>query len=451
MKTETTDKTRAGRWLRVSSGGQDEENQQPSIDAWIEAHGYEVAATYELHGKSAYKGKQDKKLAEVIADMESGKIEVLVVWQSSRIERRGAYNAFELAARVKAAGGRIEYTEDTYLNQANDMSDVMLALAATKDQMESKDKSKRIKAVQARIRSNKGAIGRAPYGFTITGPKYAKRFEVYEPEAKHTREMVKRYLAGDSLTTICADFKTRGITTKTGADWTPKTLGQYLKRHTLYGSRECESGVERVDELIPYDDWARVQLRLASLATKTSGKKPDEYALLSGTLYCPHGHKLYLTNSGYYCRTCPAGDRVLIPQANVETAVTRWVSELSRPETQTVIERGNGHLEEIERLTADIRSLDPTTADYVTQVTAMGTEIQRLKELPDKPNVAHEVPTGKTMGEAFLSRLPIEQRDFLLSNVRAIITTEKHGDFDGWLLQLGIRDEMLVSLLVPRS
>ena len=78
----------AGRWFRVSTGGQDEEHQIPDIDAWCDSHDYDVRKTYQLHGKSASKGKQDKAIAEVIADMHAGVIRVLVVWQSSRIERK---------------------------------------------------------------------------------------------------------------------------------------------------------------------------------------------------------------------------------------------------------------------------------------------------------------------------------------------------------------------------
>ena len=51
----------AGRWFRVSTGGQDEANQVPAVDRWCESHDYDVARTYTLHGKSASKGQQDKE------------------------------------------------------------------------------------------------------------------------------------------------------------------------------------------------------------------------------------------------------------------------------------------------------------------------------------------------------------------------------------------------------
>jgi DNA invertase Pin-like site-specific DNA recombinase len=47
---------KAGRWFRVSTGKQDEDNQVPDVDVWCDSHDYDVAQTYILHGKSAFKG-----------------------------------------------------------------------------------------------------------------------------------------------------------------------------------------------------------------------------------------------------------------------------------------------------------------------------------------------------------------------------------------------------------
>jgi len=120
----------AGRWLRVSGSDQDEINQEPQIDRWIADHGYEVGPTYRLHGKSASKGAQQAKLDEMLEDMRSGVITVLVVWYSARIERRGAYDHFNLAHMVRDAGGRIEYVMEPWLNEVNAMSDAFLAMQA---------------------------------------------------------------------------------------------------------------------------------------------------------------------------------------------------------------------------------------------------------------------------------------------------------------------------------
>ena len=49
---------KAGNWLRVSEAVQDEASQIPDLTRWNESHQYEVARTYTIHGKSAFKGNR---------------------------------------------------------------------------------------------------------------------------------------------------------------------------------------------------------------------------------------------------------------------------------------------------------------------------------------------------------------------------------------------------------
>ena len=58
----------AARWIRVSSGGQDEANQLPDLDHYIAGHGYSDGPVYTLHDVNASKGEQDTYVDQVIAD-----------------------------------------------------------------------------------------------------------------------------------------------------------------------------------------------------------------------------------------------------------------------------------------------------------------------------------------------------------------------------------------------
>lgn len=431
----------AGKWLRVSTRAQDETNQEPDLDQWIADHGYVLGkcgpdgdGTYVLHGKSAYKGKQDAMLQQVIADMRAGKVSVLVVWQSSRIERRGAYNAFDLARRVRDAGGRIEYVKDAYLNEANDMSDVMLALAATKDRQESKDKSERVIAGHVRTRAAGGFIGRAPFGWDVAGSdRYHKKLTVNPRESAIVRQIVSDYLGGKSLAEICVYLRENGITSKTGAEWTTSTLGQYLHRPTLYGSRTGKNGVESVEPLIDFTAWQAVKDRLASRRRNTGGHGTP--GLLSGVLHCGAcGRKMYLTNEGYYCRHCPKGQRMLIPRGAAEQTVIAEVSKVTEPETVT--ERPpDDRQERIDRLSADIQRMNPvTTPDYLAVVSAKLAEIDEIKaSLARKPRLP-VIPrkTGRTLGQAFLASQDTDRRQFLIAHVRF----SAREDGDGWQLSM---------------
>src|SRR5690348_11031379 len=93
----------AGVWVRVSTGGQDEAQQVPSIESHCFSHGYVIVRRYELNDKSASKGEQQEKLDEMLADMRDGTIKVLVGWRSNRLERRGPEAVFRLKRQVTDA------------------------------------------------------------------------------------------------------------------------------------------------------------------------------------------------------------------------------------------------------------------------------------------------------------------------------------------------------------
>src|SRR5579859_599354 len=102
----------AGRWIRVSSGGQDESNQAPDIDRYIAARGYAAGPAYTLHDVSASKGEQDAYVDQVLADAAAGRLTVLVAWHVDRLDRRGPWATGDFVRRLNAAGVRVETTSE---------------------------------------------------------------------------------------------------------------------------------------------------------------------------------------------------------------------------------------------------------------------------------------------------------------------------------------------------
>jgi DNA invertase Pin-like site-specific DNA recombinase len=80
---------RAARLLRVSSRGQDEDNQSRPTEDYITANGMQLVKTYALRGKSARKGQQVAAVREAIKDAEAGEFDILVVRAIDRLDRRG--------------------------------------------------------------------------------------------------------------------------------------------------------------------------------------------------------------------------------------------------------------------------------------------------------------------------------------------------------------------------
>src|SRR6516165_1581736 len=61
--------TSAGILVRVSSDGQDEQNQLPEIESYCYEQNYRINKRYDLHDKSGYHGAHEPALQEVLDDI----------------------------------------------------------------------------------------------------------------------------------------------------------------------------------------------------------------------------------------------------------------------------------------------------------------------------------------------------------------------------------------------
>jgi DNA invertase Pin-like site-specific DNA recombinase len=281
---------RAGRWVAVSTGGQDERDQEPDIDRWIADHGYEPVETYRLHGVSRYKGtkRHDAELDRVIEDMRRGHIQVLTVWQSSRIERRGAYNAFDLARRVREAGGRIEYVKDAHLNMANDMADVNLALQSTMDRLSSKAKSDAVLKKHRALKERGSYVGRAKFGYHLVTLDPEHKMIEPNSDAETAHAIFEEIADGRSLRDV---GEPRGM-------W-PRTVQTIIRSETYKGRHHHGTDVLTVPAIVSPELWRRANDRLSGTRTGRRGRVQGQPALLTSVLYCGPCHDRGVTSPMY--------------------------------------------------------------------------------------------------------------------------------------------------------
>jgi DNA invertase Pin-like site-specific DNA recombinase len=420
---------RAGNWLRVSKNeNQDELNQTRDNEKWISDHKYEPVKTYRLR-KSAYKGQHNDRLEEVIRDMQDGTITVLVVWQSSRIERRGVWNAFDLARRVKQAGGRIEYSApgDRYLNEANEMSDVQLAMAAWKDNKESKDKSERVRIAQDVIRENSAVLGRLTYGYRIAGDRKDKHPVTHKPEADVIREAIDRYLnRGESLAVICDDFNARGIPGPSGRKWLVSTLGRLLRNPTIAGvqmnNRDAKDQksviILEFDGIITWPEHEALVARLNSRAHR-KGIAPFNVFMMTGLLSDEAGHQMYGKRSRYnYCYACRKGCTFSVRIEDLDAEVTDAVMEMygALPHMVRKLVPGTNYLDQIGRRKFAISHLDPESDEDEARRAVLKEEIRQYRLLPTTEDHVDWVPGGQTVGEHWQSLSTAGRHDWLIEN-----------------------------------
>jgi DNA invertase Pin-like site-specific DNA recombinase len=425
----------AGRWLRVSTGAQDETTQLPDVDAWCTSHGYQVTRDYVLHGKSAFKGKQDEELERMLADMRAGVITVLVVWKADRIERRGAYNAFDLARRVREAGGRIEYVTDSFLNDANEMSDVMLALVATKSRIESKDKSDRILNKHRALREAGSLVGRTSWPFRVVKLDDGRKVPAPDPEAAAwCRRAVARYVDEDvSLREIGTWLDWNNVATHTGCPWSPVSLSQVFRNPALIGRRVDGSGrtILKHEGIIDRETWTKLQAKLDGRAHRR-GLAPSNTLMLTGVARCPKcDGPMYkavsstrrqdgTSNKIVYYR-CHGNDRApskcknMIRADKLDEFVSDFMASSGGYVVREVIRPGSDRADDLAELERDLRELDFDAPDFAQQQAALLAERARLKALPPEPARITETLTALTVGSLW-SQLDSEgRRAYLLA------------------------------------
>ncbi len=252
---------RARRFLRVSTGKQNESKQLDEVDSYISERGYEDDnRSYLAHGKSAYTGKHLIVLDQAFRDMADEQYDVLILWDSSRFTRMGAGSAFELMARARQAGGRVEFAAPhaQQLNVASDWSPVMLALQATADKLESDRRRAHTRRDIAKHASTGSVHGKPPWGWKIEGAKDAKRFVPTQQGREFIPKMYKWVIEGTGCFAIA-----QWLTAQTGRVFNEGTVNGLIRNPLNYGQRR-RGGALEAEALVPYTVWQEAVMALES-------------------------------------------------------------------------------------------------------------------------------------------------------------------------------------------
>jgi Recombinase/Resolvase, N terminal domain len=328
--------------------------------------------------------------------------------------------------------------------------------------------SRQYKRSQRKLISNNHLVGRPIYGYRATGVDcgktpcrcYEQEIEdhkmltIYEPEAKYVREIVARYLAGESLQALCDDLFVRGIPSpkygKSSDRWIVSSLARLLRNPGLAGRRMNAKGetVHRYEGIITWNEHEQLVKRLDSRAHR-KGISPANVYMQTGVIIDAAGHPMYPIKGGernkhyyYYCRIC-LGLMVHLEKADEE--VTSQVIDTygHLPHMVIGIIPGKNHFNDIEQLRQDRDEVqakmdkadDPTS--YLAWYTEISAEIRRLTKLdqehpePDKPAW---VPTGKTIAEYWQSLGVAGRRDWLKQNGWKVTAIKDDEMPDGWRL-----------------
>jgi len=298
--------TRAGIYARISLDVSGDalgvQRQEQDCRTKAAALGWDVAEVYVDNDVSASKNVERPAYARMLADLEAGTINAVVVYDLDRLTRKPA----ELESFI-------DLSDKHGVSLANVSGDVDLTTASGRMVARIKGAVARQEAERIGERVARQKQQRAAQGIPHKGRHrqygYDEDWNLIPSEAAIIKEAFMRRANGESTTSIANDFTQRGIKTVSGRNWTSGVLGVTLKKD-VYAGWVTLKGVRVAKSIYPaIVDEATFNAAQSNLANDSAGTNTRKY-LLSGILMCKHclsPMKGNPSNQMYRCSTTYGG------------------------------------------------------------------------------------------------------------------------------------------------
>ncbi|UOM36620.1 recombinase family protein [Acuticoccus sp. I52.16.1] len=384
MKDATKPKRRCAVYTRKSSeeGLQQEFNSLHAQREACEAY----AASQKSEGWVLLRGQYDDGgfsggtlerpgLQALIADIEDGLVDVVVVYKIDRLSRSLA--DFAKLVEVFDRNGVTFVSITQSFNTTTSMGRLTLNILLSFAQFEREVTAERIRDKFAASRAKGMWMGGwAPLGYDVKDRKLVVNLS----EAKAVRMIFERFVGIGSATVLAKALRTEGITTKRGSPIDKKYLYRMLN-NSAYIGETVHKGVSHPGEHEPIVDqelWGKVRTILQESPRKRAARtRAETPALLKGLLFGPDGAAFSPTHTRrgdrlyrYYVSqtvlrhgagSCPVGR---VPAGDIEAAVIDQLRAVFRQPEIVADTWKVARLEDHEITESDVHAalhqLDPT-------------------------------------------------------------------------------------------
>ena len=289
----------------VTGEGLGVERQLVDCRKIAEDRGWTVAEEYVDNDISAFAGKRRPAYERMLEDIEAGQRDAVIVYNTDRLTRR-PIELEQFTGVCEAAGVRQLVAVTGDIDLGNDDGMFMARVLAAVAAKESGRKSERLKRkARENAEAGKPNGGRRAFGYELG------QMVVMESEAAAIREVVERYLAGESLTSLTEWLQTSGIPTVHDTPWHTSTIRQVLASPRIAGLR-AHNGVVIGEAMWPAIITPAQHKQLVAMFFRktSSGRRVPRRYLLSGMLRCATcGGKLFSSVRGetrrYVCMSGP--------------------------------------------------------------------------------------------------------------------------------------------------
>jgi site-specific DNA recombinase len=275
----------AGIYCRISldrTEGLGVERQEQLCRKLARAKGWPVREVFVDNNVSASNGARRPQYERLLSDIERGAIDAVVTVDLDRLTRR----PIELEEFMNLADARgvalANVSGDTDLSTSDGRLKARILGAVAKQESERKGERVQREAEQA-ARAGVPRGPRRPFGYE------PDKTTIRESEAELVREAHRKLMAGETASTVAADWNARDVPTAQGAahGWTSAALLSILRNPRVAGLRSYRGDVVAEGNwpaILPREDWETLQGRIR----RTARVGRAATSLLSGTARCSH-------------------------------------------------------------------------------------------------------------------------------------------------------------------
>jgi DNA invertase Pin-like site-specific DNA recombinase len=153
---------RAAYYLRVSTEGQELENQRSEIKPFIERRGWELGCAFEDVVSGGKTEKNRPGFAAMLKAAHQRKFDILVFWALDRLTREGTRATLNYLQRLESKGVDYVSFQEQWLDSTGPFKDVMISMFATLAKQERARISERTIAGLKVARAKGKRLGRPP-------------------------------------------------------------------------------------------------------------------------------------------------------------------------------------------------------------------------------------------------------------------------------------------------
>jgi site-specific DNA recombinase len=335
MKQTST--PRAALYGRVSQdkhAGRSVSEQQAESETACKANGWTLTATYSDNDISAsrFTTKTRPGWAKLVADLDAGKFDVLVLWEPSRGSRElMGWAALLDACRRHKVLVHVTSHQHTYdLSKPRDWRS--LAEDGVDSAYESEKSSQRIRRSMASNAVAGRPHGRAPYGYVRRYDPATKALvaqEIDPQTAPVVREIFRRLAAAEPLSVVTKDLNARRVPPPISKQWYRQNIRKLALNHAYIAQRDYHGEIHQGDwpALVTAEDWYGARRVLLDPKRTMTKARPGLFKYLLS----------YLVRCGVCDEPCPAVQRTgrpapyyFCPKSHVSAGV-EWLDSIVTP------------------------------------------------------------------------------------------------------------------------